>query len=131
MADAALLFQWRNDGTSREIHNKKLDASTHLLWVEETLRDPGAKLFILMRGETPIGRIRVNQRDEGFVISCSIAAEYRRHGYGTPPAQRPRRLCGKEERSVAPHIRTPRLSVHGGIRVLSVYEAALTGACGA
>ena len=48
MADAALLFQWRNDGTSREIHNKKLDASTHLLWVEETLRDPGAKLFIRM-----------------------------------------------------------------------------------
>ena len=43
----------------------------------------------------------------------------------TPPAQRPRRLCGKEERSVAPHIRTPRLSVHGGIRVLSVYEAAV------
>ena len=82
MADAALLFEWRNDGTSREIHSKKLDASTHLLWVEETLRDPGAKLFILMRGETPVGRIRVNRRDEGFVISCSIAAAYRRRGYG-------------------------------------------------
>ncbi|WP_232213524.1 GNAT family N-acetyltransferase [Selenomonas sp. F0473] len=82
MEDAALLFEWRNDGTSREIRSKRIDASTHLLWLEETLRDPGVKFFILMRGATPIGRIRINRRDEGLVISCSIAADYRRRGYG-------------------------------------------------
>ena len=63
-------------------HTEQIDFSEHLCWLEKTLNDPAAHIFIMMCGDIPAGQVRINERDEAYVISYSVGAEFRGHGCG-------------------------------------------------
>ncbi|WP_051010570.1 GNAT family N-acetyltransferase [Selenomonas sp. F0473] len=83
-ADAELLYQWRNDAAVRRyaFHSGQINFAEHLHWLEKTLNDGAAHLFIMMHGMIPVGQIRVNRRDEEYVISYSIDKHFRGHAFG-------------------------------------------------
>mgnify|MGYP000950959988 CR=1 FL=1 len=84
IADAELLYQWRNDVTVRQyaFHSEPVEFAEHLRWLEKTLADRFAHLFIMVNDIIPIGQIRVNQQDEEYVVSYSIDEHFRGHALG-------------------------------------------------
>ena len=84
LRDAELLLQWRNDTTARQnsFHTEEIAFSEHSQWLKNALADPDVYIFILMKGETLLGQVRVHQKGQDAVISYSIAPEHRHQGYG-------------------------------------------------
>ncbi|MFD2333518.1 GNAT family N-acetyltransferase [Cohnella sp. GCM10020058] len=84
-ADAALLFEWRNDRSVRErsFDDKPLDWNAHVRWLEGCLSDPDRLLRIAMEDDRPIGVFRLDRISEGtVVISIALAASERGKGAG-------------------------------------------------
>lgn len=83
LRDAELLLKWRNDTTARQnsFHTEEIAFSEHIRWFKNALADPEIYIFILAKGETLLGQVRVHQKGQGAVISYSIAAEHRHQGY--------------------------------------------------
>ncbi|MFC3801228.1 GNAT family N-acetyltransferase [Cohnella sp. GCM10012308] len=84
-ADAALLFEWRNDPSVRErsFDDKPLDWHAHVRWLDGCLSDPNRLLCIAMEDDRPIGVFRLDRLSEGtVVISIALAASERGKGAG-------------------------------------------------
>lgn len=83
MADAKLLFDWRNDSLTRKnsFNTGELVYEDHLKWLKKTL-EKNVPFFIMVKDNTPVGQVRLTEEDNIFYISYSIAEEYRGQGYG-------------------------------------------------
>jgi RimJ/RimL family protein N-acetyltransferase len=84
MEDARRLFDWRNHPTTRAVSNStdKLLWEGHLAWLEKSVVDRNRRLFVVEAGETPVGTVRADRRDDGWLISWTVAPESRGLGYG-------------------------------------------------
>lgn len=82
--DAQLLFDWRNDPFTREMSgtNEEITLDEHITWLKRKLDDPGVYLYILSDGINNIGQLRLEPIKKEFIISYSIAKEFRSRGFG-------------------------------------------------
>ena len=94
LADATLLWQWRNDGLTRAMSRQPdvVPWETHVAWLTKRLADRDAMLLIGLQGHQSIGVVRFERRADGAAeVSIAIAADFRGRGLGKPLLQ-----CGCE-----------------------------------
>lgn len=82
--DSKIIFEWRNEPLVRmnSLHTELIMYDTHLKWFQEKLLSKESQIYICMKGETPVGQIRIDYEGNKGEISYSIASEYRGKGYG-------------------------------------------------
>lgn len=84
LQDSKMIFNWRNEPDVRinSLHTERIMYDTHLKWFQKRLLSNESHIYICMKGETPIGQIRIDYEENKGEISYSIASEYRGKGYG-------------------------------------------------
>ena len=90
IADAELLFVWRNDPLTRQqsIHTEPVVWETHLTWLENSLQNPDRQLFIAEQAvsatQAPVvlGTVRADKLAEVYELSWTVAPEQRGKGWG-------------------------------------------------
>jgi RimJ/RimL family protein N-acetyltransferase len=85
--DAEMVFGWRNDDEARAVSrsSKKVEWDEHAHWFAERLMTKHAEsVWIIERGETPVGSGRINKYkdDHRAEISIALAPKHRREGLG-------------------------------------------------
>ena len=94
LADATLLWQWRNDDHTRAMsrHPGLIPWETHVAWLVKRLADCDAMLLIGLQGQQSISVVRFERHADGAAeVSITIAADFRGRGLGKPLLQ-----CGCE-----------------------------------
>ncbi len=99
-ADAEILFCWRNDPDTRanSFNTELVSYAEHIAWFSATIHDPAHEIFILCRGETLIGQVRLAFEDETAMVSYSIDTAYREQGYGLAILRLVENLCVKRKK---------------------------------
>ena len=91
IADAELLFVWRNDPQTRAQSLQQLPVAweSHLTWLQASLRNPNRQLYIAegivqdASGQPLIlGTVRADKLDEEYELSWTVAPEQRGKGWG-------------------------------------------------
>lgn len=88
--DARLLFDWRNDPTTRlNSHSTaELVFDSHVSWLKATLDNSMRRLFITEQDGQPVGTVRVDQEADGSVeLSWTVAPEARGRGIASRMVQ--------------------------------------------
>jgi pseudaminic acid synthase len=78
--DSSELLRWRNDAQTRamSLTQEIVDEQTHATWFQSSLNSPNRYIFIACEGETPIGSVRLDDREAGcWEISFMVAPEFR------------------------------------------------------
>jgi UDP-2,4-diacetamido-2,4,6-trideoxy-beta-L-altropyranose hydrolase len=78
--DEALLLDWANDPITRAnaFTTARISADEHHAWLSKRLVDPACRMFIVETDAgDPIGQVRFDHGDEGWLISYSVAPEWR------------------------------------------------------
>lgn len=85
MDDARLLWEWRNDATTRVwfFDNREIPWEEHQQWLSRTLRDDNSTLYIAeAEGGAAIGRARFSVTGSEAEIHVLVAADQRGKGLG-------------------------------------------------
>ena len=88
MADAELLFEWKNDKTTIEnsITKRGVTMDEHLQWLQAVISNPNRQLFILDVDGISVGQLRLDLEVIADVVTAEISyglgAEYRGKGLG-------------------------------------------------
>ena len=90
IADAELLFVWRNDPLTRQqsLQTEPVVCENHLAWLENSLQNPDRQLFIaeqaVSAAQTPVvlGTVRADRLAEVYELSWTVAPEQRGKGWG-------------------------------------------------
>lgn len=81
--DARLLFDWRNDGSTRA-HSRSQEEfswSRHVSWLEACIADPDRRLLIIETREEPVATVRWDRRSTiDWEVSITVAPEHRGRG---------------------------------------------------
>lgn len=87
--DARLLFEWRNDPSTRtQMHSTgDFDFPSHLAWLERTLSNPARKLYVAEVEGCPVGTVRADAADGITELSWTVAPQARGRGLGTQMVQ--------------------------------------------
>lgn len=83
VADAGILFEWRNRAESLEASlrtTQPVSWDQHVAWLDTRLCDPKTLLFIADEGSHSVGQVRLQDEGEGPEVSIFVAPERRRHG---------------------------------------------------
>lgn len=82
--DSSLLFQWVNDPEARKtaINQEPITLKTHIAWFEGLLNDVNRYLYIIHLDSKPIGQVRFDKQEDGYVLSYSLDSNYRGRGFG-------------------------------------------------
>ncbi len=83
MSDARLLFGWVNDPEAlarKELTGGPIPWDEHRGWLAERLDDDDTLMFIVERGETPAGQVRLQRRGNAFEIDIFIVPDARGRG---------------------------------------------------
>lgn len=85
MSDAKMLFEWRNDYTTRlnSTNTEEVLWDSHLKWLENSLNDMNRKIFIAEVDHVAVGTIRVDYLNDHTELSWTIAPDSRGMGYGS------------------------------------------------
>lgn len=92
--DARLLFDWRNDPTTRAMSRdtSQIVWDDHIGWLGRRLTNPDHGLYIAVIGNEPVGTVRIDH-DE---ISYTVAPGHRRKGIGERMLIEARQHFGKK-----------------------------------
>ena len=90
IADAELLFVWRNDPLTRQqsIRTQPVEWESHLAWLAASLQNPDRQLFIaeqalpVEQATVVLGTVRADKMDEEYELSWTVAPEQRGNGWG-------------------------------------------------
>lgn len=85
IGDARLLFDWRNEEStrSRSRTREALDWDLHRAWLENVIADPQRKLLIVELENEPVATVRWDlHAPVDWEVSVTIAPQHRRMGYG-------------------------------------------------
>ncbi len=98
--DKDLLYAWRNDEIvrSNSVQSGWVPYKDHCKWFQRVQQNQQEKLWILCQGKERIGQIRLTKIVDGFVISYSIAREYRGQGFGKAMLQLVENLLYRKDR---------------------------------
>ena len=77
--DAGILYQWKNDKLciQNSLSGYEVKWEEHILWLRRTLKNSKSKLYIMEWGGAAVGQLRLDEDNEGAMISYSIANEFR------------------------------------------------------
>ena len=80
--DAQLLFEWRNDPITRAYSktSRPISWEEHVVWYAQSLGNPDRLIFVAMANGEPVGVIRGDREQAGWVLSWSIGSEHRGRG---------------------------------------------------
>jgi RimJ/RimL family protein N-acetyltransferase len=84
LLDTDIYFNWANDKTTREnsFDTKPIIYENHVKWFSQKIQDKKALLLIFEdENNTPIGQIRIENKDNEHVIGISIDTNFRGKGY--------------------------------------------------
>jgi RimJ/RimL family protein N-acetyltransferase len=84
-ADAARLWEWRNDEVVREnsFSTAAIPGEDHERWLAARLASPGTAIYIVEDADGPVAQVRYEREgDDDATVSISVAAEARGRGYG-------------------------------------------------
>lgn len=81
IADAVLIFDWRNDLKTRRMSRKSdpIDWATHILWFQDRIQRTQPRLYIFEEDGVPVGTVRL---DPPF-LSYTVAPDCRGRGIGS------------------------------------------------
>jgi RimJ/RimL family protein N-acetyltransferase len=81
-ADADLLLSWRNepDAVRYSRGGRPVNQAEHRAWLRQRLADPSTRLWIGEESRTPVGQVRVDRRDDEWLVSIAVAPEARGRG---------------------------------------------------
>ncbi len=79
-----MLFAWRNDAATRaaSLSGEVVEFAAHKAWLEHALENPARRLFIAMNNNAPVGTARADLSDGVWVLSWTVAPEWRGRGIG-------------------------------------------------
>jgi RimJ/RimL family protein N-acetyltransferase len=82
--DLMLIFDWANDDICRQnsFKTEKIELRQHIDWYENVLKSDNVFLYILYKGKSPIGQIRISTEERTATINYSLDEKYRGQGYG-------------------------------------------------
>ena len=82
--DMMLLFCWVNDPIVRQsaFCSDEIDLTVHRQWFTSALRNEQVRIYILQRGDLPVGQVRIEYDGIAWKIDYSTAAAWRGKGYG-------------------------------------------------
>lgn len=82
--DKELLFDWCNEKECRKnsLNQGKISYEQHSKWFAKKINSPNCFFYILMRNNTAVGQIRIDEVNGIGTISYSIELNYRGKGYG-------------------------------------------------
>lgn len=78
--DAERLWKWRNDPVTRQAsrNTEEVPLEQHLRWLEGSLSRTDRVLLIAESGGEPVGTVRFDMRDDGYLeVSINLAPEAR------------------------------------------------------
>lgn len=84
--DEALLLYWANDPQTRAnaFSSGRVMPEEHHAWLMSRLSDPACRMFIVQTEACePIGQVRFERKDEAWMISYSVAPEWRGRRLGS------------------------------------------------
>jgi len=88
LSDEALLLAWANDPGTRQnsFSPSSIPAENHRRWFRSRLRDlDDCRLYVVeTKGGTPVGQVRFERQEPAWVISYSLAPQFRKRGLGRP-----------------------------------------------
>lgn len=99
MADAHLLWQWRNHPVTRAVSRDaaQIDWPRHQAWLQRTLEDSGRKLWLARIGPTPVGVIRFDALGaDRHEVSLYLDPELHGLGLGAALLGAGERLLGEQ-----------------------------------
>lgn len=81
--DCDLLFNWANDPLTRQnsFNSNKISYQEHLNWFSKNISD--STLIFLDNDNRPVGLVRLDHKDNEWVISISIDPYHRGKGYSS------------------------------------------------
>src|ERR1700761_223018 len=76
--DARLLFEWRNDESTRRMSKNKdvVRWEDHLDWLDRRLKMDPPSLFVFEESGTPVATFRIDHKD----LSYTVGPEHRNRG---------------------------------------------------
>lgn len=82
--DVELFFNWVNDKLVRQnaINKEKVKWENHITWFKNKILSQDTYIYILEQDCTPIGQIRFDKEQDGFLIDYSIDKKFRGKGFG-------------------------------------------------
>lgn len=85
LADAELLFQWRNDEATRTSSRSgnPLEWGEHIDWLERSLNDASRQLYLIEEDATALGTVRWDRVASGWEASITVAPGARGKGLGS------------------------------------------------
>ncbi len=84
LRDAEILLRWRNDllTISASHASEPVSRHDHVAWLDKVLQDPTRRLLIAEAGGVPVGTVRADLGEEGWLLSWTVAPEHRGRGHG-------------------------------------------------
>lgn len=84
IADADILFKWRNDPETRKwSHNSgRISKKEHNEWFSASLKNSNRKIFVVEYKKHPVGIIRTDGKEGVTELSWTVAPIARGHGIG-------------------------------------------------
>ena len=81
LADAEVLFEWRNDPLTRAMSGSADEVAfgAHLRWIERKLSDPACRLYVAELDRVPGGTIRFDGNGDS-IVSWTVAPSFRGRG---------------------------------------------------
>ena len=82
--DEKLIFQWANDPLTRfsSINSEEILWEDHQRWFQKKLLDPSVQMYVFQYGQTPVGQVRLEPRNQGLLISFVVSPAHRGQGIG-------------------------------------------------
>ena len=83
-SDCDLLYEWANDKSVRKnaFNSDKIDYESHKKWFQNKLDSKKTLIYIILKGNNPIGQIRIDIENDYGIIDYSIEFKYRGQGLG-------------------------------------------------
>lgn len=83
--DRDIIYNWANDEVTRRysFNSDKIDYESHLKWFEKMLKNNKVKFFILKNENEAVGQIRIENKEDEYILSYSVDPKHRGKGYGS------------------------------------------------
>lgn len=96
--DMALLFEWANDRSVRNLSfcSEPISWETHVEWFQQMMHSQDVIQFIYECDDKLVGQVRLRIHNGAGLISYSIASEYRGNGKATQMLKLLERIVKKE-----------------------------------
>lgn len=82
LADADLLFAWRNDAETRRASHQSalITEEEHRSWLKQSLANPTRQLYVVEENGFAVGTMRTDLENDTCVLSWAVAPDARGRG---------------------------------------------------